>query len=121
MPKKPARPCKVRMCPNLVHGRGQYCEEHADLGIRKDTRPSARLRGYDKEWYRIRNAYIQAHPYCEEEGCGRLAEQVDHKVPLRAGGTNDWANLRSLCTSCHSRKTAKYDGGFGNQKKLPWE
>nr|WP_272510005.1 HNH endonuclease [Brachyspira hyodysenteriae] len=26
-------------------------------------------------------------------------------------------NLQALCKSCHSRKTAKEDGAFGNKKK----
>jgi 5-methylcytosine-specific restriction protein A len=31
---------------------------------------------------------------------------VDHVVPLKMGGERfDWANLQSLCASCHNRKS----------------
>lgn len=30
---------------------------------------------------------------------------VDHVVPLEDGGTDDAANLQTLCESCHGRKT----------------
>jgi 5-methylcytosine-specific restriction protein A len=30
---------------------------------------------------------------------------VDHLVPLEDGGTDDDANLRTLCDRCHGRKT----------------
>jgi 5-methylcytosine-specific restriction protein A len=30
---------------------------------------------------------------------------VDHIIPLADGGTDDDANLETLCRSCHSRKT----------------
>lgn len=33
--------------------------------------------------------------------CGRAASDVDHTVPLSAGGTDHPANLRSLCRACH--------------------
>ncbi|WIH86292.1 HNH endonuclease [Brachyspira pilosicoli] len=29
----------------------------------------------------------------------------------------DESNLQALCKRCHSRKTAKEDGAFGNKKK----
>jgi 5-methylcytosine-specific restriction protein A len=29
----------------------------------------------------------------------------------------DWSNLRSMTASCHSRKTATEDGGFGHRRK----
>jgi 5-methylcytosine-specific restriction protein A len=39
--------------------------------------------------------------------------EVDHIIPLRQGGKNTMDNLQGLCKSCHSRKTALEDGGFG--------
>jgi HNH endonuclease len=41
-------------------------------------------------------------------GCGRLAKDVDHIVPLMDGGAPfDLANLQSLCRPCHNRKGAE--------------
>ena len=36
--------------------------------------------------------------------CGKSAGTVDHIVPVADGGTNDWDNLTSACSSCNSRK-----------------
>jgi 5-methylcytosine-specific restriction endonuclease McrA len=33
--------------------------------------------------------------------CGEIATTVDHIRPIWAGGTDDPANLRSLCADCH--------------------
>lgn len=46
--------------------------------------------------------------------CGQAATEVDHIVPIDRGGSNSHSNLQSMCKSCHARKTAKFDGGFGN-------
>jgi 5-methylcytosine-specific restriction endonuclease McrA len=35
----------------------------------------------------------------------RLAELVDHYIPLRCGGTDAEENLVSMCAKCHARKT----------------
>lgn len=31
--------------------------------------------------------------------------QVDHKIPLHQGGSNEWHNLQILCPLCHAEKT----------------
>jgi 5-methylcytosine-specific restriction protein A len=31
--------------------------------------------------------------------------EIDHKVPLFQGGSNDYNNLIALCRDCHGRKT----------------
>ena len=54
---------------------------------------------------------LARRPMCES--CGSAATEVDHIVALSRGGTNEMDNLRSLCKSCHSRKTVQHDGGFG--------
>lgn len=71
---------------------------------------------YGRAWKRIRDRYIAAHPLCEQcEKDGRLtpAEEVHHIKPLSQGGTNDYANLMALCTSCHSWITAREGGRWG--------
>jgi 5-methylcytosine-specific restriction protein A len=49
--------------------------------------------------------HLALEPYCR--WCGRPAEDVDHIVPLARGGTNDEANLQSLCRRCHVAKTMR--------------
>lgn len=35
--------------------------------------------------------------------------EVDHIIPLAAGGTNDLSNLQLLCKACHKRKSDALD------------
>ncbi|PAU94052.1 HNH endonuclease, partial [Paracoccus salipaludis] len=43
---------------------------------------------------------------------------VDHVVPHRGDPERFWDQdgWQPLCASCHSRKTAAEDGGFGNRR-----
>lgn len=80
------------------------------------ARPNAATRGYDWAWQKTRARYLAAHPACAV--CHWPARHVDHidgGGPLAPNG-HDWANLQSLCPSCHSRKTATTDGGYGHRK-----
>ena len=69
------------------------------------------------EWRAVRAAVLHRDGYrCATPRCDRRASHVDHILAVsRGGGALDPANLRSLCASCHSRKTATADGGFGNR------
>jgi len=80
-----------------------------------DRRLGARARGYGSEWERIRAAHLRVQPDCVQ--CGRPGSHVDHITPRAQGGTDDAANLQTLCAGCHSRKTATRDGGFGHARK----
>lgn len=79
-----------------------------------DQRPSAARRGYGRGWQKLRLVVLAEEPVCQD--CERAeAEHVDHvdgnaKNLLRA-------NLRSLCSRCHGKKTVERDGGFGRPKK----
>lgn len=71
-------------------------------------RGSAGDRGYDHEWRKVRNAYLASHPFCEEQGCIERADEVDHIVELRDGGSKTaFENLRSYCRRHHRIKTAR--------------
>ena len=111
-----ARVCPIIGCPNLVHGKERYCSQHLHERQQAvdNNRPSASQRGYDAEWQQIRDAYLEAHPWCVT--CGRKANEVDHVIPIQDGGTNDWDNLRSFCKHHHSQHTARDGGGFGNPR-----
>jgi len=77
-----------------------------------ETKRSTRL--YDRNWQKIRARWLKLNPFCVF--CGNEATEVDHIVNLRDGGTHDFSNLRSLCKSHHSTRTASSGGGFGNPK-----
>jgi 5-methylcytosine-specific restriction protein A len=82
----------------------------------KDTRPSARARGYDQRWEQTRASYLAAFPICQHKaGCLEPATQVHHldgEGPKGERG-HDWGNLQGLCHSHHSQLTAtEQPGGF---------
>lgn len=71
-----------------------------------------------RAWRQLRERILVRDLYrCQEHGCavicgGKGQAHVDH-----ADGdpnNNDPSNLRTMCVACHSRKTAREDGGFGN-------
>jgi 5-methylcytosine-specific restriction endonuclease McrA len=68
-------------------------------------------RGYAGDWPKIRARHLAQFPDCTV--CGDKANHVDHIASRARGGTDYEGNLQSLCHSCHSRKTAKYDGAWG--------
>lgn len=43
---------------------------------------------------------------CAATGRVLVAHEVDHIVPLAAGGTDDMSNLRAINRECHKVKTA---------------
>ena len=73
---------------------------------------------YDsKEWRKFRAIVLKKFPICQKVNCGSPSRHVDHKIALRKGGAGlEWSNVEALCHSCHSRKTAARDGGFGNAR-----
>lgn len=72
----------------------------------KDTRPSAAARGYGHRWQAKRRRFLAANPICKY--CTHAAEQVDHIVPLSAGGADHPSNYRAVCGLHHRQITANY-------------
>lgn len=81
-----------------------------------DDRPSAAKRGYDRRWRRYREWFLSKYPLCSDifgvhaaEGRVVIATQVDHIKPIDEYPELQYveANNRSLCASCHSRRTAE--------------
>ena len=86
--------------------------------------PPVRNRQADREyatnstyWLRLRAMVLAQSPLCVmclAEGRTRAASHVDHKDGNSRN--NDLENLQGLCRPCHSSKTAREDGGFGNRR-----
>ena len=119
MPRKPKRPCSYPGCPKLTDGR--YCEEHQSVvnsNYEKYGRDPATKKRYGRAWKRIRDKYVQEHPFCElcfKRGVLVETEEVHHIKPLSEGGTHDRSNLIALCKSCHSTIHAKRGDYWGDR------
>lgn len=107
----PKTPCIETRCSRFAVYRGR-CEEHApqrerethrDVRQRRD--PAVRHVYSTKRWRILRRRKLTANPICE--ACGEvLATEVDHVKPIEDGGRPySLANLSSLCSPCHGRKT----------------
>lgn len=96
--------CGIKVAP------GEQCPcERRRAAARKDGRPSASARGYDRAWLRLARAFLATHPRCAlcvEAGVFTAAEVVDHIVPVcdRPDLRLDPANLQALCRSHNARK-----------------
>lgn len=48
----------------------------------------------------------------------RKSRHIDHIVPLKLGGSNDWTNLQALCPPCNLKKGAKDPTQYANKLGL---
>lgn len=104
-------------CPTLTPGgRCDECKRTADK-----ARGSGSARGWSTRWSSFSKQYLKQHPACEcdttccPDGCDQPATDVDHIDGSGRTGPRayDITNLKPLAHSCHARKTATHDGGFG--------
>lgn len=109
MPWMSPHPCRYPGCGTLIRGGSGYCSDHRSQARKREDerRPSAHARGYTREWRVRRAAWLADHPDCVK--CGEPATEVDHIVPLSAGGADDESNYQSLCKTHHSVKTGRHD------------
>lgn len=127
MPMAAPRVCTYPGCGVLVHGASR-CKQHDVRKLHDKTRKTAAQRGYDGRWKRARDEFLiqkaieQAWPYplceceeCREQGRRIKADTVDHIVPHKGDQQLFWdrSNWQAMHHDCHSRKTAREDGGFG--------
>jgi 5-methylcytosine-specific restriction protein A len=84
-------------------------------------RGNSNARGYGYKWQQARAGYLAKHPLCaecERQGKITVAVDLDHIEPHKLDMDVFWdrGNWQGLCKSCHSAKTAREDGGFGNAR-----
>lgn len=115
MPRRAPRICNKPGCGQYQAPGESYCAEHAKQRRREWQNAKPRLssskRGYGREWRKIRERVLTDQPLCEfcmDTGRLTVANVVDHIDGNSRN--NDRANLRSLCASCHSRRTAQDQG-----------
>lgn len=99
-----AQPCLTCRKPTTNGARCGICEpEYRRAREAKRNRPTAKQRGYDATYRANRRATIAAQPWCDE--CGSPFKlTADHIVQPRHGGDSSRENLRTLCSTCNSRR-----------------
>lgn len=114
MSRRAYKVCRIKDCPELTPF--SLCPIHQkEEDSKRDKRRTRDRSRFNSSWKVKRTRYLRTHPWCVD--CGQAANTVDHVVPLSKGGQDNENNYQSMCTSCHSRKTASKDGGFGNPIK----
>lgn len=72
------------------------------------------------EWRRIREQVLVRDLYtcqsCRRLVGGKGEAHVDHVDGDSSNNPEDGSNWQTLCRRCHSEKTAREDGGFGNRR-----
>lgn len=124
MPIRPKSICRHPGCGKAI-ARPGYCDKHIDDAKQWDDNRKAAfrqkrraLKTNSSEWRRLREMVLREKPLCADclkENRIKEASVVDH---IDGDATNNnRKNLQSLCASCHSKKTASEDGGFGNRRR----
>lgn len=98
------------MCPM----KPQQHRPHRVPGARRHNANQADRREHAKfykraPWLKLRKMMLAAHPMCAVAGCRQVATEVDHIRSVREAPdlALDPANLRCLCASHHSARTAR--------------
>lgn len=73
-------------------------------------------------WQQTRVRFLALYPlcaHCQAKNIVTVATVVDHIEPHRGNMALFWdeSNFQPLCETCHNRKTATEDSGFGNVRK----
>jgi hypothetical protein len=81
-------------------------------------RPIVETGDADPDFYNIRENRLKIYErddyhcaYCMKQ-LTRFTATLDHVTPVREGGDNSAANLKTACLQCNSRKTARPLGDF---------
>ena len=116
MPLAPKRRCPKPYCKNY-----QPCPVHSNY---RTPRAKEHMAMYnDRRWKAYRLMYLAVHPLCcnpfDRHGPYEAATVVDHIKAHQGDYELFWSaeNHRALCGSCNSFAAAKYQGGFGNERK----
>src|SRR5512139_157912 len=107
MPFAALRPCTYPGCNTLVSG--DRCDLHSSKRVERD--PDVKKLYNSRRWKSIRQRQLAEYPWCAdclERTLYTPATEVDHIHRHHGNAELFFAGpFQSLCTPCHSRKTAK--------------
>jgi len=111
------RPPHICTCGRTVpHGQRCTCQIKAirERNKRHDAnRPSARQRGYTRDWERARADFLKHYSVCANANCRAQATVVDHIIPHRGDQDLFWdrSNWQPLCLHCHNSVKQRQERG----------
>ena len=88
---------------------GRINEKAYDKQVKKGLISANEVCFCDECVSETKKKYVAAKQGWKCNGCGEQLNhtfQVDHKIDLQFGGTNNVENLAALCNNCHAMKTA---------------
>ncbi len=116
--------CSAPGCHTLIPRGRRHCEDHEKAEMRAYNRSRRADPNRDDSfyssasWRATRAAFLARHPLCElcqREGRITAATIADHRIARHEGGSNDQANLRSLCSHHHSLRHGADGSRWGKQ------
>jgi len=132
MTTAPKKPCRNRQCKLTTNNKNGFCDNcqpaanQREKAVRKEY--NTRRNPIVKKWLnssrylKTRKIFLSRNPLCKRcsaENRPVLATILDHVTPHKGDVGLFWdaSNWQPMCKTCHDRKTAAEDGGFGNPKK----
>lgn len=98
--------CRAPRCPDQPKPGRRYCERHTQQRDRTRNQSRDRTVYNSNRWKYLRRHILTESPFCSVDGCGELATDVDHIVPIAKGGDPyARANVQPLCAHHHGIKT----------------
>jgi hypothetical protein len=98
------------------------------MSVKRDVSESIKKSIAGKQYYKCANTPTAQLNGLEDYKCvlwknsdGSFDEagyEIDHKMELSVGGTNDIVNLHALCTCCHRVKTTRFLQGKRDDNKI---
>ena len=85
-----------------------------------DRQKKRALPTWSKQWRALRAVVLSLNPLCVEcQRKGKFTPAIDVDHVDGNDSNNDPGNLQGLCKSCHTRKTNREQGGYGNVQMHP--
>jgi 5-methylcytosine-specific restriction enzyme A len=120
MPFAPKKPCKDPRCSALTESASGFCPTHQSQSppMFTDRKQPSKLHMVNyAEWRRVRARVLRDHGIPRSQWS---AYDVDHEPPFDPERDPDHSHykLTPRLHADHAAKTARFDGGFGNKKRV---